>query len=155
PRVRHDNRNNVTILTHTHLEPLLVAALTRQVNVDTVITCLKWEVLMQTVEVKIARIGNSRGVRIPADVLRRYAFKDTAIMVENVDGVLLRPKRQVDEKMSWADTAKAMAADAEDWSDWDALNADGLDAIPWEPAEVAEKRSGYGKVRQTASRKRP
>ena len=110
---------------------------------------------MQTVEVKIARIGNSRGVRIPAEVLRRYAFTDTAIMVESVDGVLLRPKRQVDEKMSWADTAKAMAADAEDWSDWDALNADGLDAIPWEPAEVAEKRSGYGKVRQTASRKRP
>ena len=61
--------------------------LTIHANVDTVITYLKWEVLMQTVEVKIARIGNSRGVRIPADVLRRYAFTDTAIMVESVDGV--------------------------------------------------------------------
>ena len=85
---------------------------------------------MQTVEVKIARIGNSRGVRIPADVLRRYAFTDTAIMVESVDGVLLRPKRKTDEKLSWADTAKAMAAASEDWSEWDGVDVDGLDAAP-------------------------
>ena len=71
---------------------------------------------MQTVEVKIARIGNSRDVRIPAEVLRRYAFTDTAVMVESVDGVLLRPKRKTDEKLSWGDTAKAMAAASEDWS---------------------------------------
>ena len=44
---------------------------------------------MHTTEVKIAKIGNSRGVRIPAEVLRRYAFTDTAILVESVDGLLL------------------------------------------------------------------
>jgi len=109
---------------------------------------------MQTTEVKIAKIGNSRGVRIPAEVLRRYAFTDTAILVESVDGVLLRPKRQTDAKLSWAETAKAMAAASEEWSDWDALNADGLDEIPWKNAGVAEKRSGFGKTPKRTSRRR-
>ena len=109
---------------------------------------------MRTTEVKIAKIGNSRGVRIPAEVLRRYAFADTAIMVESVDGVLLRPKRQTDAKLSWAETAKAMAAASEDWSEWDALNADGLDEIPWNTAGVAEKRADYGKAHKRTSRRR-
>lgn len=110
---------------------------------------------MQTTELKIAKIGNSRGVRIPAEVLRRYAFTDTAIMVESVDGVLLRPKRQADVKLSWAETAKAMAAASEDWSEWDALSADGLDEIPWESAGVVETRSGYGRKQKKAARRRP
>ena len=87
---------------------------------------------MQTIEVKIAKIGNSRGVRIPAEVLRRYAFGDAATLVASVDGILLRPKQQAEEKRSWADTAKAMTAAAEDWSDWEAAASDGLDDIPWE-----------------------
>ena len=98
---------------------------------------------MQTTELKIARIGNSRGVRIPAEVLRRYAFGDSAIMSESVDGILLRPKQQADAKLSWADTAKAMAAECEDWSDWDSIASDGFDDSPWETAKVAEKRDGY------------
>ena len=106
---------------------------------------------MQTTELKIAKIGNSRGVRIPAEVLRRYAFGDVAIMVESVDGLLLRPKQQADAKLSWGDTAKAMAAAAEDWSDWDAAASDGLDDIPWEAARVAEKRDRY----ETKSNKSP
>ena len=73
---------------------------------------------MQTVELKITKIGNSRGVRIPAGVLRQYAFLDAAIMVTGVDGILLRPKQGADAKMSWSDTAKSMAAASEDWSDW-------------------------------------
>lgn len=98
---------------------------------------------MLTMEVKIAKIGNSRGVRIPAEVLRRYAFGDTVIMIESVEGILLRSKQQADAKLSWADTAKAMAAESEDWSDWDAAASDELDVIPWETASVAEKRDGY------------
>jgi len=30
------------------------------------------------------------------------------------------------EKMSWADTAKAMAASGEDWSEWEGVSMDGL-----------------------------
>ena len=109
---------------------------------------------MQTTELKIAKIGNSRGVRIPADVLRRYAFGDTATMVESVDGILLRPKQQADAKLSWADTAKAMAAAGEDWSDWEAAASDGLDDIPWETARVAEKRDRYETKSNKAPRRR-
>ena len=106
---------------------------------------------MQTTELKIAKIGNSRGVRIPAEVLRRYAFGDAATLVESVDGILLRPKQQADSKLSWADTAKAMAAAVEDWSDWEAAASDGLDDIPWKKTSVAEKRNGY----KTKSNKSP
>jgi antitoxin component of MazEF toxin-antitoxin module len=124
-------------------------------NVDTVITCMLKGCLMQTIELKIARIGNSRGVRIPAEVLRRYAFGDAAIMVESVDGILLRPKQQTDAKLSWADTAKAMAAESGDWSEWDTVASDGLGDIPWETANVAEKRNGYGAKSNKSSRRRP
>ena len=109
---------------------------------------------MQTTELKIAKIGNSRGVRIPAEVLRRYAFGDAAIMSESVDGVLLRPKHQADAKLSWTDTAKAMAAASEDWSVWDAAASDGLDNIPWETERVAEKRDGYATKSNKAQRRR-
>ncbi len=109
---------------------------------------------MQTTELKIARIGNSRGVRIPAEVLRRYAFGDAAILVECLEGLLLRPKQRTDEKLSWADTAKAMAATTEDWSDWDAAASDGLDSIPWRPAQAAERRSGYGTKAKSSQRRR-
>jgi len=82
-------------------------------------------------ELKIAKIGNSRGIRIPTGVLRRYAFTDAAVMVEGVDGILLRPKRQADVKMSWTDTAAAMAASSEDWAEWEGVSDDGLADVPW------------------------
>ena len=129
------------------------AALTRCRNVDTVIT-FEAGCKMQTVELKIAKIGNSRGVRIPAEVLRRYAFGDVAIMVESVDGILLRSKQQTDTKLSWADTAKAMAVAHEDWSDLDAVAADGLDGIPWKTEKVAEERRGYAAKLNNTKRRR-
>ena len=94
---------------------------------------------MQTLELKIAKIGNSRGVRIPAEVLRRHAFTESAIMVESVDGILLRPKKRTEVKMSWADTAKAMAASSESWSDWEGTASDGLADLTWEALCVAER----------------
>ena len=100
---------------------------------------------MQTL--KITKIGNSRGIRIPAEVLRRYAFEDTALMVEGVDGILLRPS-QADAKMSWAETAKNMAASGEDWSEWESASMDGLSDVPWEAENAVVKR---GKT----SRKKP
>ncbi|MFA7174512.1 MAG: hypothetical protein WC340_14100 [Kiritimatiellia bacterium] len=91
---------------------------------------------MNTKELKITRIGNSRGMRLPADVLRRYDFQDVAIMVEGVDGILLRPKQNFDVKMSWEETANAMAASSEEWSEWDETAADGLEDIPWDVPNV-------------------
>ena len=101
---------------------------------------------MKRIELKVARIGNSRGVRIPATTLERYRIGDSVVMEERTEGILLRPRRSAGPKLSWEDTALAMSAEPEDWSDWDTTLADGLDEIPWEPApakRVAEPKRSY------------
>ena len=79
---------------------------------------------MKQVELKVARIGNSRGVRIPATTLARYRIGDSVVMEERTEGILLRPRRAASPKLSWEDTVAEMAAQPEDWSDWDATLAD-------------------------------
>jgi antitoxin component of MazEF toxin-antitoxin module len=101
---------------------------------------------MATVELKVTRIGNSRGVRIPAATLERYRIGESVVMEERSDGILLRPAGNATPKLSWSETASAMAAAAEDWSEWDAAAADGLEAVPWSPARprrVAEPEPEY------------
>ncbi len=79
---------------------------------------------MKTVELSITRIGNSRGIRIPADVLRRCKL-GLSVMMEERDGeLILRPKKRA--KLSWAETFTEMAAEKEDWSEWETTAGDGL-----------------------------
>jgi len=102
---------------------------------------------MKTREIKIARIGNSRGVRLPASSLKRYGVGPVMIMEERSEGILLRPAGPAVEKLTWEETAREMAAAAEDWSIWDAVDEDGLEDIPWEMRKghgVKEKKSCYG-----------
>lgn len=102
---------------------------------------------MKTQELKVARIGNSRGVRLPASSLKRYSVGSVMIMEERTDGILLRPAGPALEKLSWEDTAREMAAAREDWSEWEGTDADGLSGIPWDRSKkgrVGEKRSRYG-----------
>ncbi len=80
---------------------------------------------MKSTELKVASIGNSRGVRIPAPTLARYRIGDRVIMEERDEGILLRPVRTLGAKLSWGDTARAMARELEDWSAWDDTFADG------------------------------
>ena len=91
-------------------------------------------------ELKVARIGNSRGVRLPADTLKRYRIGTSVIMEERLDGILLRPHGAAPAKLSWADTAREMAEAAEDWSEWDAAASDGLEGAPWDDAPKAAKK---------------
>lgn len=100
---------------------------------------------MAIVKLKVARIGNSRGVRLPAASLKRYRIGDTVLMEERSEGILLRPTGPAVEKLSWEDTAREMASSGEDWQAWDATAADGLDAVPWaaEVDRVAEEPSRY------------
>jgi antitoxin component of MazEF toxin-antitoxin module len=101
---------------------------------------------MKRVELKVARIGNSRGVRIPAGTLARYRIGPTVIMEETAEGILLRPHGAPDTKLSWEETAREMAAASESWSEWDSATGDGLESAPWEDGKtkrVAEPRSGY------------
>jgi antitoxin component of MazEF toxin-antitoxin module len=94
-------------------------------------------------ELKVTRIGNSRGVRLPAKVLRRYGIGDSVIMEELAEGILLRPAGPVIPRLSMAETARQMASAGEDWSDWDTLAGEGLS--PWQPrpARVAEHKAPY------------
>ena len=100
---------------------------------------------MDPTPLKVARIGNSRGVRLPARTLERYRIGDTVLMEERSDGILLRAPGRSAPKLSWEETAREMASQPEDWSEWDATVADGIERIPWEPApgKVAEPGSGY------------
>jgi len=101
---------------------------------------------MKTLELKVARIGNSRGVRIPADTLLRYGISDGVMMDEREDGILLRPRDGVGRKLSLEETARAIARSTEDWTYLDTASADGLDGLPWE--DVAEGPQNYGGNRQ-------
>jgi antitoxin component of MazEF toxin-antitoxin module len=101
---------------------------------------------MGKLELKVTRIGNSRGVRLPAATLRRYRIGTTVIMEERSDGIFLRAGGPVAEKLSWEDTAREMAAAGEDWGAWDAANGDGLADLPWETStvlRVAEQKAPY------------
>lgn len=89
---------------------------------------------MKPVELKVTRIGNSRGVRIPAATLERYEIGERVVMEERSDGILLRPIGEAVTKLSWDETARDMAATAEEWSEWDVTESDGLEALPWTSA---------------------
>ncbi|MCP5517254.1 MAG: AbrB/MazE/SpoVT family DNA-binding domain-containing protein [Verrucomicrobiales bacterium] len=82
---------------------------------------------MRTSELSIVRIGNSRGVRLPAEVLRRYQIGESVILEERPDEIVLRPKRV--GRLSWEETAAQMAAENEDWSAWEGAVSDGTDEL--------------------------
>ena len=86
---------------------------------------------MKTLELTVTRIGNSRAVRLPAAVLRRYKIKDAIILEQRADEMVLRPKQPRNQKLSWNETYKQMAQSDEDWSAWESL-PDGLDVLPAE-----------------------
>ena len=79
----------------------------------------------KTVELKIVAIGNSRGVRLPKEIIERYAIEDTIVLEAREEALVFRNKR--DKRLSWEDTFKEMAREREDWSDFEGTVADGLD----------------------------
>ncbi len=74
---------------------------------------------------KVSKIGNSRGIRLPAAMLRKYRITDSVTVEETADEIILRPTRPTVQKLSWEATAVAMSTSQEDWSDWDATIGDG------------------------------
>lgn len=100
---------------------------------------------MNETQLKVTRIGNSRGVRLPAKVLKRYGIGDVVVMEERPDGILLRPTGSSVAKLSWEQTAREMARTAEAWGDWDSLAGEGLHQAPWQPrpARVVERTVPY------------
>ena len=76
-------------------------------------------------DIQLVPIGNSKGVRIPKELLQKYGFKKTLLLEETDKGLLLRKKD--DNKLSWEETFKAMAEEKESWDDFDAALEDGLE----------------------------
>lgn len=78
-----------------------------------------------TTNVKLIAIGNSRGIRLPKALLRKYGWSDSLVLREMDEGIFLSGGQM--DKLSWQDTYRAMAAAGEDWSDFDTTLTDGLD----------------------------
>ena len=76
-------------------------------------------------DIKLVPIGNSKGVRIPKELLQKYDLNNSRLLEETDRGLLLRKKD--DNKLSWQDTYKAMANEKEDWDDFDTTLLDGLE----------------------------
>jgi antitoxin component of MazEF toxin-antitoxin module len=83
---------------------------------------------MKTLELNLAQIGNSRGIRLSADLIRKHGFEQGIVMEDRGHEIALRPKAGP-KKLSWEETAQEMAVANEDWSVWDCTLADGLDQI--------------------------
>lgn len=76
-------------------------------------------------DAKLIPIGNSKGVRIPKELLQKYGLKNSLLLEETDRGLLLRNKEE--SKLSWEDTYKAMALEKEHWEDFDTTLHDGLE----------------------------
>lgn len=72
-----------------------------------------------TIEARLVKIGNSRGIRLPKAIINRYGLGDTVILEELPNGILIHTDEQ--GMLSWEETFKAMAQSDEDWSDWTEL----------------------------------
>jgi len=103
---------------------------------------------MRETVLKVARIGNSRGVRIPAATLARYRIGDSVVLEERPDGIFLRPVGPFARRLGWAETARAIVAAGEPWGDWDGALGDGLESVPWIGASTPPKVKGRGRVRK-------
>ena len=81
---------------------------------------------MKTATLKVVRIGNSRGVRLPAPLLAHYRIKNEVSAELRPEGILLKSVK--DDRFSWEETAKAMAVDqSAEFADLEkAAVADGL-----------------------------
>ena len=82
------------------------------------------EMQVRVREIKLVPIGNSKGVRIPKPLLRKYGLTRSLLLEETEKGLLLRKKES--EMLSWEDTYKAMAQEKEHWEDFDTTLLDGL-----------------------------
>ena len=89
---------------------------------------------MKTVDLKLTRIGNSRGIRLPAGLISLYGFGGGLAAELRDDGLLLKPSHP--GKLSWEETAQEMAASGEKWEEWDNL-PDGVEICPWDENDLA------------------
>ena len=118
--------------------------------------CAYGKSIVKTIPLKLAQIGNSRGIRLPAGLIRKHGFEHGLVLEDRGHEIALRPKAG-SKKLSWEETYQQMAAAGEDWSDWEVAAADGLDEIPWDgplPAQV-RKATTKSAAKKSPARARP
>jgi antitoxin component of MazEF toxin-antitoxin module len=81
---------------------------------------------------RLIGIGNSRGIRIPQQMLRLYKLEEGCMLEleERRDGILIHPQPSVQNKVSWEVAYQEMAAESAEnagWAEWDAVAGDGHD----------------------------
>src|SRR5690349_2015978 len=59
-------------------------------------------------KVKLARIGNSRGLRLPAALIRKHQLERGIVIEDRADEIVLRPAKPA-KKLAWEETAREMA----------------------------------------------
>ena len=92
--------------------------------------------MSSALKISLIRIGNSRGIRLPAPLIKKFGFDGVILLEEEGDRLVLKPlKRGKAEKLPWSETAREMASAREDWSDWEPSEKDGLQEIPWESSD--------------------
>ncbi len=79
----------------------------------------------RTKDIKLIPIGNSKGIRLPKKILKKYGFSESVVLEEKEEGVLLH--RKEDKKLTWEETFKSMSEEKEDWNDFDVTLMDGLE----------------------------
>jgi antitoxin component of MazEF toxin-antitoxin module len=113
---------------------------------------------MKAHETSLARIGNSRGIRLPAEWIRRHGLESGIVLEDRGDQIVVKALKPSNPKLSWEETAVEMSKADEDWSEWETAAGDGLEAVPWysdspTPKAVVVREEGGEESRRTKRRK--
>ncbi|MBJ7326608.1 MAG: AbrB/MazE/SpoVT family DNA-binding domain-containing protein [Chthoniobacterales bacterium] len=111
---------------------------------------------MKTLEITLTQIGNSRGIRLPAELIRSHGLARGLVLEDRGHEIALKPKHG-SRKFSWEDTAREMVAAHDDWSAWDAVLPDGLEDAPWDypmPPEMKKRAKGRASLESAEARPR-
>ena len=82
---------------------------------------------MENTELQLIQIGNSKGIRIPAEIIKKYKMGKSLILESCADYLIIHPKKN--KKMTWKQTFESMAKakTKEDWTVLDHMADEGLD----------------------------
>ncbi|MFO8064727.1 MAG: AbrB/MazE/SpoVT family DNA-binding domain-containing protein [Spirochaetia bacterium] len=81
---------------------------------------------------KLVKIGNSRGIRLPQELLQSYDLVegDEVDIEPRRDGIVLHPVAAGEAKLSYDVAYRQMAdeaSEAAEWAEWDISAGDGLE----------------------------
>ena len=75
--------------------------------------------------VKLIEVGNSKGLRLPKNLVNKYKLDLGIVLEEKEEGILIKPVKK-DNKLSWDETYREMANEKEEWDDLDITVEDGI-----------------------------